>query len=522
MTFKARAQAAALNAASRWPILLCALVGLGLGLATASAGARGLGLLLFATVGSFFGAVFGVKIGSVQRARGVATSRDELTLITAQPVVPPISDPAGQRDQALISSSPSTNPAAVAPSTETSEPMKFKPRSFSDAAAETTSVEPTWLGEPTAQVGIDDETPQDRWVTPSPDEDEQYERVPADREDFAQAQAEHERAATGLRSELADLNKQVRIQTQRLKNRSDSDPSRAGDLEAQVDALDVELADLQRTLETERIAHIHRVTEERGGADRALDSARREYRQELAKHVHTHRQTVAEYRSDLDTELADDRLRHAAALEEQHHEYESQIEADRERVKATLDAANDRNARDLDTLRNARRQELDRQASQHKTTISNLRGTDESNTSQLREIKKENRMLRVEVSSLQKRTRLTRTEHESIAQRLNDELALVKSELDGERQRNAALRADVLRRSAEAHQAIDRALEERTAQLAELEASVGRQRKYANTRVLEISAAAEEQTRQGATREAGLTAVVSRLKRELEEAKRAE
>ena len=103
----------------------------------------------------------------------------------------------------------------------------------------------------------------------------------------------------------------------------------------------------------------------------------------------------------------------------------------------------------------------------------------------------------------------------------SDELALVKGELDGERQRNAALRADVLRRSGEAHQTIDRAVEERTAQLAELEASVGRQRQYADTRVREVSAAAEAQTRQAAIREASLAATVSRLKRELEEAKRA-
>ena len=97
---------------------------------------------------------------------------------------------------------------------------------------------------------------------------------------------------------------------------------------------------------------------------------------------------------------------------------------------------------------------------------------------------------------------------------------MIKAELEGERERNAALRADVLRRSADAHQAIDKAVEERTAQLTELEASVARQRQYADSRVREVSAAAEEQSRQAASREASLTATISRLKRELEEAKR--
>ena len=528
MTLTAPAEDAASNAASRWPILLCALVGLGLGLVSASAGASGLGLLLFAAIGIFFGAIVGVKIGAVQRARGAATLRDDLALISAQPVLPPISESAGRHDQLPVSSSPAPDPAPVGRSTETSEPMKSKPSSFSDATAAITLVEPTvlglstWLSEPAAQVAIGAITPVDRSVTQSLNEAERHERLLSHTKDRAPAKAEHERATTSLGSELANLNKQVHIPAERLAARSDSDPSRAGDLEAQVDALDVELADLRRTVETERIAHTGRVTEERGSADRALDNARREYREELAKHVHTHRQTIADYRADLDTELADDRIRHAAALEEQHHEYGRQIEADRARVRATLEAAKDRNARDLDAFRNSRRQELDRQASRHKTTIENLRGADESATSQLHEIKNENRMLGVQVSSLQKQARHTHTEHASTAQRLNDELALVKSELDAERQRNAALRADVLRRSAGANQAIDRALEERTAQLAELEASVGRQRQYADTRVREVSAAAEEQTRQGATREAGLTAMVSRLKRELEETKRAE
>ncbi len=400
--------------------------------------------------------------------------------------------------------------------------MDSTPSSFSDAATSAASDEPKWGDEPTPQVDLGRLAELDRRAIQSRNEAERYLLVLAHDQNLAHAKAEHERATTDLRSELANLNKQVRMQAVRIKNRSGSDQSRVGDLEAQVGALAAELADLRRTLETERIAHTRRITEERGAADRALDNTRREYREELARHVHTHRQTVAEYRVDLDAELADDRIHHAAALEEQHREYESQIEADRARVQATLETANERNSREIESLRKAQRHELDRQAAQHKTTIGNLRDAGQSNDSQLQENEKENRMLRVEVSSHQKRTRHTRAEHESTTQRLSDELALVKSELDGERQRNAALRADVLRRSAEAHQAIDRAVEERTGQLVELEASVGRQRQYADTRVREVSAAAEEQTRQAATREATLTAMVSRLKRELEETKRAE
>ena len=239
------------------------------------------------------------------------------------------------------------------------------------------------------------------------------------------------------------------------------------------------------------------------------------------KHVHNHRAALADQRVDLDNELAAARAGHQTALEAEHVEYERLLEAERERADAKLVAANERHDRDLESVRAAHQQELDRQAAQHKATIASLRGTTDTNDNQLRELEKENRLLRVEVTSLQKQARHAASDHSAVVQRLNDEVSLVKGELEGERQRNAALRADVLRRSAEAHQVIDRAVEERTAQLAELEASVARQRQYADTRVREISAAAEEQARQAATREATLTATVSRLTRELAELKNA-
>ena len=339
-------------------------------------------------------------------------------------------------------------------------------------------------------------------------------------QETARLSAEHERAAAALRSEVASLTKQLRIQEVRLQNMPGSDQTRTGDLEAQVDALEEELSALRQTLESERIGYAQRITEERGSADRALDNARREYRDELGKHVHSHRKTLAAFRADLDAELAKDRARHAAALEEQHVGYERQLVADRVRAEAKLVAANERHALEAAAHRHANQQHYDRQATQHKATIKELRSTSESSNAQRRELEKANQLLQVEIATLQKQALQNETEQASTARRTAQELALVQAELDGERERNTALRADVLRRSAEAHQAIDKAAEVRTAQLAELEASVARQRQYADNRVREVSAAAEEQARESASREASLTAAISRLKRELEEAKR--
>ena len=132
---------------------------------------------------------------------------------------------------------------------------------------------------------------------------------------------------------MANLTKQVRMQEVRLKNRSGTDQTRVGDLEAQTNALELELAELRRTLKAERIAHTQRITDERGAADRVLDNARRQYREELSKHVHTHRQALADHRTELDQELANDRADQAAKLEAQHLDYERQLDDERSRLE---------------------------------------------------------------------------------------------------------------------------------------------------------------------------------------------
>jgi len=277
---------------------------------------------------------------------------------------------------------------------------------------------------------------------------------------------------------------------------------------------------LRQTLERERISNAKRITDDRGAADRSLDNARREYREELSKHVHNHRQALADHRADLDQELARDRAKHAAALDQQHREYEHQLESERERAENQIEAANERHELKLAEIAEANRAEVQRQAAQHRDTIASLRTATDISDTEMRQLEKDNNSLRNDVSVLQKHVNQLTTDAVSTERRLSDNADLLQAELDAERERNAALRDDVLRRSAEAHQAVDRAVEERTAQMAELEASIARQREYADARVREISAEAEEHARQAATREAKLTATVSRLTRELEEIKR--
>ena len=99
-------------------------------------------------------------------------------------------------------------------------------------------------------------------------------------------------------------------------------------------------------------------------------------------------------------------------------------------------------------------------------------------------------------------------------------MAIAKKSLTAEKERNAALRDDVVRRTAEAHQAVDRAIEDRSTQLAELESLVTKHRQHAEERVREANASAEERARESARREAELSARITRLERELDEVRR--
>ena len=441
---------------------------------------------------------------------------------------PPPSEPPPSEPPPSLSEQPSKEPATMPPvvthtltaETPASEAGSFSNASFSDAASSESTIDITSgdaFHDDLGPASFADLSELDRRALRAQYETLKYELELKHQQELAHADAERERQTAELRSEITDLNKQLRVQSARLQNRAGRNHSRVGDLEAQVDALEIELAGIRQQLEAERIAHTKRLTEERGTADRALDNARREYREELAKHLHTHRATLAAHRTELDQTLADDRAKQAANLAAAHAEYEKAHEADRSRAEAKHTSNNQRHQREMASLTESTKQELERQTTQHKDTIEALRERSESNDNKLRELEKENRLIRAELSNQQKQARHNDTENTTAVQRLNDELSVTRSELDGERERNAALRADVLRRSAEAHQVIDRAVAERTAQLAELESSVARQREYADARVREISASAEEQARQSTMREAKMTATISRLKREVEE-----
>lgn len=406
-------------------------------------------------------------------------------------------------------------------STEATAAGSFSQASTANAASEESAnvdvADGDFFGDDLGPASFAELSELDRRAMRSQYDTLKYELELKHQEELAQADVERERQTAELRSEITDLNKQLRVQGARLQSRTGRNQNRVGDLEAQVDALEIELAGLRQQLETERIAHTKRLTEERGTADRALDNARREYRDELAKHLHTHRATLATHRAELDQTLADDRAKHAADLKSAHDDYEKTHEIERKRAEAQHVSNNQRHQRELAALTESTKQELDRQIAQHKETIASLRDRSDNNDDQLRELEKENRLIRAELSTQQKQARHNDGEHQTAVQRLNDEISVMRGELEGERERNAALRADVLRRSAEAHQVIDRAVAERTAQLTELESSVARQREYADARVREISASAEEQARQATMREANLTASISRLKREVEE-----
>lgn len=292
---------------------------------------------------------------------------------------------------------------------------------------------------------------------------------------------------------------------------------RVGDLEAQVGALEQEIDSLREHLDNARVSHLREITKERQVADRALDNARREFDRTIEASEQASRTTLASSRSDLDQELAELRTIHQDALERQHREHEALLQKERERRADELRKASQRNEAQLADLRTQHARTLEQQKAGTRDTLAELRESVRTLTTELQQANEGEQRFRQELSMSQRNARTSEQRYGENLQAVRDELTLARNDLRSEQQRNAALRRDVVKRTAEAHQAVDRTLEERSSQLADLEAMVVKQREQAERRVRDAHAAADSRARASAKREAELTARVTRLERELDQ-----
>ena len=339
-------------------------------------------------------------------------------------------------------------------------------------------------------------------------------------ETLGNVEADFERQLGDLKRELAEARKEARISAAQVKRLSGDDQHRIGDLEAQAEALEAEIGTLRGQIESERISHLRELTNERDAADRALDNARRDFREQVESIESINRRSMSESRSELDVLLASSRADHQAALDRQHQEYDEALTRERERHKADLARLAERHREEIAKTRKQAEHETERQLGLTKQTISDLRATEKRVTTELDDLRQAERQYRAELTNVRKQTRYNQQKQNELAQGLRDELAVAKKSLSAEKERNAALRDDVVRRTAEAHQAVDRAIEDRSAQLAELESLVAKHRQHAEERVREATASAEERSRESARREAELTTRITRLERELDEVRR--
>lgn len=339
----------------------------------------------------------------------------------------------------------------------------------------------------------------------------------AHEERLSTVEAANERQLAELRNELAEARRAAAAARARAQRRAGDDQHRVGDLQAQVEALESEISGLRTQLENERIAHLRELTSERDAADQALSEARREYREQLEANEQTGRDALDIHRSELDALLAQQRAEHQADLDRQHRQHEIALAQLRQRRKDDLTKLGERHRVELAALEAQSQQNATRLVDQTKHTVAELRATEKRLIGELDELGQREQRHRNEAQLL--RTTLADTEREraEIERTLRDELEETRSALALERERNAALREDVVRRTAEAHQAVDRAIEDRSRQLGELEALVAQQREHAERRIRETNEAAEERARAAARREAELHARIVRLERELDE-----
>ena len=337
----------------------------------------------------------------------------------------------------------------------------------------------------------------------------------AHQEHLSTLEAEHERQVADFKRELADARKVARTASAQAQRVAGHDEHRVGDLQAQVDTLENEISGLRSQLEAERITHVRELTQEREAADQALDDARRSYREQIEANDQVGREALRSHRSDLDDLLARQRADHQAELDRQHTDHEDALARLRQRRTDDLSKLTERHQRELAASAAEAEAAAEQLAGATRQTITELRASEKRLAAELEELRQGARRHRSEVGVLRSSLADLERKYVETEQTLRHELAEAVGALESERERNAALRDDVVRRTAEAHQAVDRAIEDRSEQLAELETLVARQRAHAERRVSETIEAAEERARAAAKRESELQARIDQLERTL-------
>ena len=337
----------------------------------------------------------------------------------------------------------------------------------------------------------------------------------AHQEHLSTLEAEHERQVADFKRDLADARKAARTASAQAQRVAGHDEHRVGDLQAQVDMLENEISGLRSQLETERITHVRELTQEREAADQALDDARRSYRNQIEANDQAGREALRVHRGDLDDLLAQQRADHQAELDRQHTGHEDALARLRQRQADDLAKLTERHRRELAASEAEAEAAAEQLAGATRQTITELRASEKRLAAELEELRQGARHHRSEVGLLRSSLADIERKYAETEQTLRHELAEAVGALESERERNAALRDDVVRRTAEAHQAVDRAIEDRSEQLAELESLVARQRAHAERRVSETIEAAEERARAAAKRESELQARIDQLERKL-------
>ncbi len=324
---------------------------------------------------------------------------------------------------------------------------------------------------------------------------------------------EHERDVLGYKAEIARLNKDLRGKVLALNEYRNGDQGRISDLETQIELLERELSKQRSRLDRERIAHTRALTEENGRSDRSLDNARRRFRAELSKHADQHRSALIKAKAEFDDALAVERSDHAKALEADHARYERALQVERERSAGLIDKSRERINRELHEQLEAERTTHKQSADKHRSAISSLRRQFETADAEAAD-------LRITLQRLQRElkrargsvTKASNASADEVAT-MRDEVAELRKQLASEQNRVTSLRSDLSRRIRVSNEAMTRDLAGRSHQLAELEASIAKQREYADKRVREVTIAADEAARAAAVREAELLSTIARLER---------
>jgi hypothetical protein len=287
---------------------------------------------------------------------------------------------------------------------------------------------------------------------------------------------------------------------------------RLADLAVQIDFLDREVARYRGLVEHERIRSSTDLADLQLEADTKLDEMRSQERRQSEALHDSYRALLSERQVEFEqsllaasaanaTELTDERQRHHEILEHEHSRRDALLETSR---KQTIDEINESHQR--------ARQTIETELAQASSAIDRLQAEADSQLQRADQAEAKAASAQAQLSALKRQVDRLESQQQLRSDEADKHVAVATNRLHGERQRSAAMLADLLEHSASIAAEADKARSDFAAEHARAEQVALSADQQARVRYQALADAADDRAGRAIHRETELEALIAELR----------